>query len=49
MCAVRAVFVMGGADGPGNATDDVEYNFYWDPEAAYVLVQKVTWQPVLHL
>ncbi|GAB4820073.1 hypothetical protein N2152v2_007119 [Parachlorella kessleri] len=50
---VKAVVVMGGADGPGNATADVEYNFYWDPEAAYVLIQKfprvtlLTWNACL--
>ncbi len=32
---------MGGAEGPGNATPGAEYNFWWDPEAAYVVMQAV--------
>lgn len=32
---------MGGAEGRGNATDAAEFNFYWDAEAAHVVLKTV--------
>jgi len=37
---IKEVHVMGGAVGPGNITSHSEYNFYFDAEAADVVVRK---------
>ena len=39
---IRKFFVMGGnAEGIGNVTITGEFNFWADPEAAYIFLQKV--------
>lgn len=33
---------MGGAEEQGNATLTAEYNFWWDPEAAHIVIHMVS-------
>jgi inosine-uridine nucleoside N-ribohydrolase len=39
--AVRALYVMGGAERSGNSSVAAEYNFHCDPEAAHLVLLKV--------
>lgn len=47
---LKQVVVMGGAEAIGNATPTTEFNFYFDPEAAYLVLRRfrnitlVTWE-----
>lgn len=47
---IAALYVMGGAAGPGNITPTAEFNFYCDPEAAAAVLRNfpqltlVCWQ-----
>ncbi|KAF5284460.1 hypothetical protein FQA39_LY17035 [Lamprigera yunnana] len=40
---VKECFIMGGNfQGVGNETSSGEYNFFFDPEAAYIVLKKIT-------
>ena len=41
-CAVKALYVMGGSAHKGNITPTAEFNFYCDPEAAHLVLKKVS-------
>ena len=38
---LKELLIMGGSsNGEGNVTTNAEFNFYFDPEAAYVVVNR---------
>ena len=40
--AVKALYVMGGSAHKGNITPTAEFNFHCDPEAAHLVLKKVS-------
>lgn len=42
--AVKSLYVMGGSAHKGNITPTAEFNFHCDPEAAFLVLKKVSCQ-----
>lgn len=42
VAAVKALYVMGGSAHKGNITPTAEFNFHCDPEAAHLVLKKVS-------